>query len=415
MKKSNFLPTVVLGCICLIVALLLSLVNSITGPIIEAAQNAAANEALLEVLPEGKNFEEMTLDDKYPASITMGYRADGGYVFQATVTGKSSGLVIMFGINTEGKIVGTKVIAEQETDSYDEKVFPYVEGLNGEYTGVRLDSFEPFLVSGATLTSRAYGEAAKAALQAFAIAGGANVDIRTPEQILQDNCNAALESQGIAFTRWFATEVLTGVKAVYQAAGESGMVFVVGETFVGVKNDGTIVNAGDVDPAVVTAAYEAIVSSTLTEITELPEGVDTKSVLKAYVTSGGNYVFELKARGFSVSEAEEFNKGEGTPMMIKISISADGKIIDCLTTSHKESSGYGDTCATEDYYEQFRGTTNEDVKISAKNPDFHSDLISPDNTDIGAIANATFTTYGYQKAVKAAFAAFELLIAQGGE
>ena len=134
MKKSNFLPTIVLGCICLVVALLLSLVNSITGPIIEAAQNAAANEALLEVLPEGKNFEELTLDDKYPSSITKGYRADGGYVFQATVTGKSSGLIIMFGIDAEGKIVGTKVIAEQETDSYDKNVFPLVEGLDGKYT-----------------------------------------------------------------------------------------------------------------------------------------------------------------------------------------------------------------------------------------------------------------------------------------
>ena len=41
MKKSNIMPSVVLGAVCLIVALLLSLINSVTAPLIEEAQNAA--------------------------------------------------------------------------------------------------------------------------------------------------------------------------------------------------------------------------------------------------------------------------------------------------------------------------------------------------------------------------------------
>ena len=233
--KKNIMPTVVLGSICLIVALMLSLINSITAPIIEQAQNAAANEALLVVLPDGKNFKEITLDETYPASITKGYRADGGFVFQATVTGKSTGLVVLVGINAEGKIVGTKVIADQETDDYDAKVFPNLEGTEGAYKGMNLDNFAPHLVSGATLTSRAYGDAIKAALQAAAIAGGASVDTRTPEQILQDNCNAALGTTGVEFTKWFATEIIEGIDAVYVAADNSGRVFVIGESFVGVK------------------------------------------------------------------------------------------------------------------------------------------------------------------------------------
>jgi hypothetical protein len=162
--KKNIMPTVVLGSICLIVALMLSLINSITAPIIEQAQNAAANEALLVVLPDGKDFEEITLDETYPASITKGYRADGGFVFQATVTGKSTGLIVLVGINAEGKIVGTKVIADQETDTYDVNVFPVVEGTAGAYAGMDLEGFAPYLVSGATLTSSAYGEAVKAGM-----------------------------------------------------------------------------------------------------------------------------------------------------------------------------------------------------------------------------------------------------------
>ena len=409
--KKHIMPSVVLGSICLIVALMLSLINSITAPIIEEAQNAAANEALLVVLPDGKNFEEITLDATYPASITKGYRADGGFVFQANVTGKSSGLIILIGIDAEGKIVGTKVIAEQETDSYDANVFPLVEGTEGSYKGMDLDSFEPYLVSGATLTSKAYSEAVKAALQSFVLANGGNVDTRTPEQILQDNCNTALGTTDVKFTKWFATEVIEGIDAVYEAENNGGRVFVIGETFVGVKADGTLAGVADANAQTVLAANTVIAGSTMTEIAELPEGVDTTIVKKAYVTASGNYVFDLEAKGYQAG----FEYGNKTPIQIQVSISAEGKIIDCLTVSHQESKGYGDVCATEEYYEQFRGSGTSDIVITVTHPDYMMDQISPDNTDKGAIASATYTTAGYQKAIKAAFVAFELLSANGGE
>ena len=52
MKLKNVLPVVVLVAICLVSALLLSLINTVTSPIIEAARNQAANENLLVVLPD---------------------------------------------------------------------------------------------------------------------------------------------------------------------------------------------------------------------------------------------------------------------------------------------------------------------------------------------------------------------------
>ena len=409
--KKHIMPTVVLGSICLIVALMLSLINSITAPIIENAQNEAANEALLVVLPDGKKFEEITLDATYPAVITKGYKADGGFVFQANVTGKSSGLIVLIGIDSEGKIVGTKVIADQETDTYDVNVFPAVEGTDGAYKGMDLDNFAPHLVTGATLTSKAYGEAVKAALQSFVLASGGSVDTRTPEQILQDNCNAALGTTGVKFTKWFATEVIEGIDAVYTAEDSSGRVFVIGETFVGVKADGTLAGAADANAETVLAANTVIANSTMTEVTELPEGIDTKIVKKVYVTASGNYVFDLEAKGYQAG----FEYGNKTPIEIKLSISADGKIIDCLTVSHQESKGYGDACATEEYYDQFRGSSASDITITVTHPDYMADQISPDNTDKGVIASATYTTAGYQKAVKAAFETFEKLTANGGE
>ena len=406
--KKNIMPTVVLSAICLIVALMLSLINSITAPIIEEAQNAAANEALLVVLPEGKNFKEITLDEKYPAVITKGYSADGGFVFQANVTGKSSGLIILIGIDADGKIVGTKVIAEQETDSYDVNVFPAVEGTDGAYKGMDIDGFTPFLVSGATLTSKAYSEAVKAALQSFAIANGATVDIRTPEQILQDNCNAALGTTGVTFTKWFATEILEGVDAVYVAADNSGRVFVLGEYFIGVKADGTYADTSAVNTEVPLIANTIIENSTLTEITELPEGVDEEIILKAYVTASGNYVFDLKASGFANYSYEEGYSDVEVPIYISVSIDPEGKIIACATTKQSESKGYGDACGTDEYVDKWAGVTDGDVVIS-------TGPIGKDNTDVGAIAGATVTTKAYQKAIKAAFAAFELLTENGGE
>lgn len=409
MKIKNLIPVIVLVSICLVSALLLSLVNMITAPIIESAQNEAANAALLVVLPDGKNFEKLTIDESYPPVVQEGYRADGGFVFLMSVTGKSSGLVVMCGINTEGKIVGTKVISSQETGSYADKVFPNVEGTDGAYKDMELSSFQPYLVSGATLTSKAYGEAMKAALQAFTIANGGSVDIRTPEQILQDNCNATLGTTGVTFTKWFAVEIIEGIDAVYTASDNSGRVYVIGDNFIGVKADGTILNLGDADEAVIKAADAAISASTLTEITTLPEGIKTRNVKKVYVTATGNYVFDLNAEGYQIGTSY----GNGTPIKVQLSISADGRIIDCLTVSHAESKGYGDACATEEYYDQFIGASASDIVISVTSPDDHKEQISADNTDKGAISGATFTTYGYQKAIKAAFEAYELLIAGG--
>ena len=411
MKNSKLYPSLVLCSICLVAALLLSGVNMITAPMIEKTQNAAANAALLEVLPDGKNFETIELTQEYPAIVTAGYKADGGYVFQMTVTGKSTGLVIMCGIDSDGNVVGTKVISNEETPSYAEKVFPQVEGTDGQYKGMSLDGFEPYLVSGATLTSKAYGEAIKAALQAATIAAGGSVDTRTPEQILQDNCNAALGTTGVKFDKWFALEVFEGIDAVYTAEDKSGRVYVMGESLIGVQN-GVVVtaNVSEETKSAILAADTAIGTLSF-ESVEKPDGAK-KTVTSIQRVSNGTYVFNLSANGYQAM----FDWGNGTQISIQLSISSDGKIIDVVTLYHEESKGYGDACATEEYYEQYFGKGDEDVKFSSAYPSHHgTDLIPSTSTDVGVIASATYTTVGYQTAIKDAFAAFELITAQGGD
>ena len=161
--KSKLLPSIVLGSICLIVALLLAAVNSVTAPKIEEMQSQKVQETLSKVLPDGVNFVEISDIQSLPECISAAFSEDnGGYVFQMEVTGYKSGLVVMCGINADGKITGADFVQSGETLSAE-------VGLGSQYVGQDSDSYEPILVSSATKTTQAYADAIKAALDAFAI------------------------------------------------------------------------------------------------------------------------------------------------------------------------------------------------------------------------------------------------------
>ena len=409
MKQSKVYPSLVLGCICLSVALLLSVINMFTAPVIADRENALANAALGEVLPGETNFKNITADYVLPESVIEAYSADSGFVFRASGAGRNGAIVIMVGVDTEGRITGTKIISESESKGYKETIYSRVEGTNGEYTGQTLETFSPVLQAGSTLSSNGIADAIKAALQAFVIVNGGEVDTRTPEQILQDNCNAALGTTDVAFTRWFATEVIVGVDKVYEST--SGFVFLIGENnYIGVNASGvTTADASEEDKATALAAYEVISNSGEPVEVAVPEGSynSTRAVIKkAYKTASGNYIFELEAGGYdAVFHYSPGNmSGNPTPISIKLSISVDGKIIDCVTVNHAETQGIGDKCATDEYRESWTGAEAEDVVVST----------NTSKPGLGVISGATYTTVGYQSAVKAAFDVFNLLTATEG-
>ena len=71
MMKKNIKSVTIMVAICSVMALLLAAVNGVTAPIIEKNAGAAANAALLEVMPEGKDFEAVNLADfKLPDTVT---------------------------------------------------------------------------------------------------------------------------------------------------------------------------------------------------------------------------------------------------------------------------------------------------------------------------------------------------------
>ena len=402
MKQSKVYPSLVLGCICLTVALLLSVINMFTAPVIADRENALANEALSEVLPGGSNFQNITEEHRanLPESIIEAYSADGGFVFRASGAGRNGAIVLMVGVDADGKITGTKIISESESKGYKETIYSRVEGTNGEYTGQTLDTFSPVLQSGSTLSSNGIADAIKAALQAYVIVKGGDVDLRTPEQILQDNCNAALGTTDVVFTRWFATEVLVGVDKAYEST--SGFVFLIGENYVGVNETGvTTADASEEDKDTALAAY-ALASTSASTLTEVEAPAITDKTLKNFVTikkvqvtATGNYVFELEAAGYYGAY--------GPKMNIKISISADGKIINCRTISSHKDEGFGKV-TTEEYWNLWEGKMDGDIVISNNSS----------ATDLGVISGATYTSQDYQRCVKVAFMAFELLTTTEG-
>ena len=174
MNIKHLLNTIV---ILLVIAILFGAamfgLNFITGPIIEKNNQGEQFAPLLEVLPDGKGFEELENLGELglPAAITNAYRETegNGYVFRVTSTGYKSGMVIMVGINAEGKITGTKCLETQDT-------FGKEPQIDNSYNGQSLSDLVPTMISGATMTSNGYKDAVNNALQAFTLASGGKID-----------------------------------------------------------------------------------------------------------------------------------------------------------------------------------------------------------------------------------------------
>ena len=377
--------------ICAVMAVLMAVTNTITAPIIEQNQAAAANDALKVVMPGGEGFEKMDVSGyTLPATVTEVYsEAGGGYVFQLTTTGYSSGLVILCGVNADGTISGATCLSSSETLGYEKTFGENFIGKNMEGVDV-VDT-----VSGATRTTGAYRDAMKDALYAAVILGGGSVDLRTEEEILNDNLSAALPGAEGKFEKLFIVEVIDGIDAVYTAENGKGAVCIVGEQFIAVDETGAVITDAAEDVAANVAAQMAKLNATVTTDVDLTqfEGLPS-ACLSAKKTDSGNYILEMRGAGYGINGGDDYHPASGEYIYIRVSMTADGKIIDCLTVSQKETDNIGSVCADESFYGQFVGKTEADYK------------------EIDAISGATLTTNGYTKAIERAFASVKIF--EGG-
>lgn len=379
-------------CICTVITLMLAVTNSITDPIIKQNQSASANKALVEVMPEGKGFEELDISNyTLPATVSEIYKETSGigYVIKLITSGYGPDMVIMCGVGADNVVTGAVCISSNETLSKEKT---YGENfINKDAADV--DAVD--IITGATKTTQAYKNAVRDALNTAIILGGGSVDVRSEEEILADNLKAALPLGEGAFTKIFMTEYVEGVKALYSADNEAGYVFVIGEQYVGVMSDGTVVTEGVENAQVLSDAVARIKSVTFEDIDVSAYPDIAKNVISAKRTASGNYVLETKGAGYGIKGGNEYHPASGEYIIVGVAMTPDGNIIDCITVSEAETDGLGDACADESFYGQFVGKTEENY------------------TEIDAIGGATMTTDGYKQAIQRAFAAVKIL--NGGE
>lgn len=125
-KKEYTAPVIVLTIICFVVAALLGYLNSITEPIITAANLKAAEEAKQEVLPDADSFTSIDLEtlSDVPDSLDSADVADNGAgaVYILTGAGYGGDMQIIVGITSDGTIAGAKVLSHSETAGLGSRV-----------------------------------------------------------------------------------------------------------------------------------------------------------------------------------------------------------------------------------------------------------------------------------------------------
>lgn len=387
----NYIKSIIsLTVIFAVVVAALAATNTITAPIIEKNAGAAANEALLVVMPDGGEFTAADLTQyTLPESVLEAFTAsNGGAVVKLTATGYGPDMIIMCGVDANGNVTGTVCLSSNETLGVEKT---YGDTLKG----ATIDTIDGIAtVSGATMTTGAYKSAVKDAINTATILGGGSADIRSPEEILADNLATALPT-GDKFNEVFICEKLENISAIYEAENGAGFVYVTKageeEIFVGVDADGAVVSeATDDVKATVEAAAKIMLKSTLKEVditkyADMPSNVD-----KAYKTKSGNYVLEIHASGFGINGDHYYNPS-GEYIYIKLAITKDDEIISCQTTKQSETDGVGSICADKEFSAQYVGKNESTYK------------------EIDTVAGVTLTTKGYQNGIGKAIEAVKIM------
>ena len=188
--------SLLLGLFALITAAILAGTQLGTKERIAAAEKAAAQKALLEIVPLERHnndllLDTMTIDNTYWKALGLkqggeiNIARDHGVAVAAIVPaiapdGYSGEIKLIIGINADGTIAGVRALTHNETpglgDKVDIKKSPWVLGFNGKSLenpplakwAVKKDGGDFDQFTGATITPRAVVNQVKRALVYFA-------------------------------------------------------------------------------------------------------------------------------------------------------------------------------------------------------------------------------------------------------
>ena len=155
-----------------VVAALLAGVNSVTAPVIAAANEAKTQQAVSQVLPGGGQPIDFAGADE-TGLVTEVYKGEGGYAVKVAPGGFGGAIEMMVGVDASGNVLGITIIKHAETPSLGavaaakgsagENFRNSFIGLSGTVS-VSKDGGEADTISGATITSRAVAAGVNAAL-----------------------------------------------------------------------------------------------------------------------------------------------------------------------------------------------------------------------------------------------------------
>ena len=163
--KAIIRPALTLFFICVAVTSLLALTNSFTDKKIAEREEQQIAETRKAVLPDAVSFEEVR-ENAFAGKTAGGDTA--GYVITVTERGYGGDMLVMVGIDTEGKVSGVSLLRHNETPGLGAEAGKprFLNQFTGKSrkveVGGNIDS-----VSGATISSKAVAKAVNDAMEIY--------------------------------------------------------------------------------------------------------------------------------------------------------------------------------------------------------------------------------------------------------
>ena len=164
--KKNLTLALFLGIVSAVAGLVIGLFNGITAPIIAENDIAAENANMEKLFPNGE-FSLIDYSDPNKVILSV-YEAKGeGYVIKATATGYNSStpIIVLVGLDREGKTIGIETLQQQETNGFGAGCFTR-SFLDSTYVN-KTSADKIDALSGATKTSNAMRRIMNAVFKAY--------------------------------------------------------------------------------------------------------------------------------------------------------------------------------------------------------------------------------------------------------
>lgn len=174
-----------------------------------------ASKEFREVLPGAKRVTDIkSLILGISDGVLEAYEETSGkgYIFKITAEGYKSGIVVLVGIDTNGKVTGSKCIETNDT-------FGKEPVIDNAYNGQTMDSYAPVMISGATMTSQGYSHAILIALQSFELLTNGKLD---PATVLE----ALIPELAPGFVRPEEIESPQNITKAFRAINDAGFAFI---------------------------------------------------------------------------------------------------------------------------------------------------------------------------------------------